>query len=508
MAESDKYIIIVQLNGKPQKFEVDSGAKYSLLSELEFQQLNLNIPLQASNIPFRSYSGNIIQPKGKIVVTVARDSGRITHRASGIRSVARTEGVKPVFTKGRSIPYALKHRVDKELDALIADGIISPVPTTDWGSSLVVIPKQDGGVRLCVDYKCRVNERKDKRWLWTPNCEEAFLKIKAEHCGNRVLIPFDPALPPVLITDASPTGIASVLSHTIEGGQKTEATIFPVVDNGPVIKPLFITKPGNFSAVRGDTVRLPCHAVNIGKYIQAWKRDIAVLTAGKVKLTPDSRIQLVGDDYDLEIVRVNINDSGTYVCQVGAYKPVEITHSFLVKVPPVIERITSGGLVEVKKGTTIVLECKTSGIPPPTITWTRKNNLVVAGVKSITGSSLTINQTTRHHAGVYMCTADNGVLVPVTKEINVNILFSPEIEVERVLVHAGIGTETQLVCIVHAYPPASVRWFTDSMRLENTEKIRMENRGSRHSLIIRDVEEKDFTNYSCEADNSQGKLVE
>nr|XP_014287264.2 uncharacterized protein LOC106687741 [Halyomorpha halys] len=46
------------------------------------------------------------------------------------------------------------------------------------------------------------------------------------------------------------------------------------------------------------------------------------------------------------------------------------------------------------------------------------------------------------------------------------------------------------------------------MRLENTEKIRMENRGSRHSLIIRDVEEKDFTNYSCEADNSQGKTKE
>lgn len=44
----------------------------------------------------------------------------------------------------------------------------------------------------------------------------------------------------------------------------------------------------------------------------------------------------------------------------------------IVSVPPVIEKVTSGGLVEVKKGTKIVLECKTSGIPPPTITWTRR----------------------------------------------------------------------------------------------------------------------------------------
>ncbi|CAH1396591.1 unnamed protein product [Nezara viridula] len=43
------------------------------------------------------------------------------------------------------------------------------------------------------------------------------------------------------------------------------------------------------------------------------------------------------------------------------------------------------------------------------------------------------------------------------------------------------------------------------MRLENTERMRMENRGSRYTLIIRDVVEADLITYTCQADNSQGK---
>lgn len=37
----DKYLIEVILNGKSHKFKIDSGAKYSLLVEDDFQHLNL-----------------------------------------------------------------------------------------------------------------------------------------------------------------------------------------------------------------------------------------------------------------------------------------------------------------------------------------------------------------------------------------------------------------------------------------------------------------------------------
>lgn len=38
-------------------------------------------------------------------------------------------------------------------------GIITKVTNSDWGSSQVVIPKADGAVRLCVDYKVGVSQR-------------------------------------------------------------------------------------------------------------------------------------------------------------------------------------------------------------------------------------------------------------------------------------------------------------------------------------------------------------
>jgi hypothetical protein len=57
------------------------------------------------------------------------------------------------------VPCALGDKVNKELDTLEPQGIISKVATRDWGLPLVVIPKPDGNVRLCVDYKIGVNER-------------------------------------------------------------------------------------------------------------------------------------------------------------------------------------------------------------------------------------------------------------------------------------------------------------------------------------------------------------
>nr|CAD7424179.1 unnamed protein product [Timema monikensis] len=44
-------------------------------------------------------------------------------------------------------------------------------------------------------------------------------------------------------------------------------------------------------------------------------------------------------------------------------------------IPPRIHVVSSNGNVEVKKGSTVTLECKASGNPVPTITWSRKVEL-------------------------------------------------------------------------------------------------------------------------------------
>ena len=64
----------------------------------------------------------------------------------------------PKFMKARPVPYALKVKVEQELDRLQNDGIISPVEFSEWAAPIVPVVKQDGSVRICGDYKCTVNQ--------------------------------------------------------------------------------------------------------------------------------------------------------------------------------------------------------------------------------------------------------------------------------------------------------------------------------------------------------------
>ncbi|XP_063236221.1 neurotrimin-like [Bacillus rossius redtenbacheri] len=273
---------------------------------------------------------------------------------------------------------------------------------------------------------------------------------------------------------------------------------------GNVEQPAFLTVGRSYRIKTSDTVVLPCEVINPGKFVLAWKRGIAILTAGSVKVSPDTRLRLV-DGYNLEIRDVEPQDAGDYTCQIGTMEPKEVTHTLEILVPPRIHQVTSHGKVEVKKGSTVTLECRASGNPVPTITWTRKNNLLPSGDQSLDGFSITIEQANRHHAGAYLCTAANDVGEPVTEQINLHVLYPPEIEVERSWVHSGEGYEAQLVCIVHAEPPAEMVWYRDTLRLDPTDRRIMEVRGSRRTLIIRKVQHSDFGNYTCVADNALGK---
>ena len=62
--------------------------------------------------------------------------------------------VKPVAQRARRIPFHIRKKVDKELSSLEQQGIIEKVDgPTPWVSPLVVTPKKDGNVRICVDMR-------------------------------------------------------------------------------------------------------------------------------------------------------------------------------------------------------------------------------------------------------------------------------------------------------------------------------------------------------------------
>ena len=113
-----------------------------------------------------------------------------------------------------------------------------------------------------------------------------------------------------------------------------------------------------------------------------------------------------------------------------------------------------------------------------------QNNLLPSGDKFVEGNSVIIQDVSRHHSGIYVCTADNDVGSPARAEIDLKVLckffrsiirkeivaenfFSsknthvyltdpPEIEVDQTWIPTGEGIEAEVSCNIHAEPVASV----------------------------------------------------
>ena len=66
-------------------------------------------------------------------------------------------GCSPKFIKARSVPFAFREAIQQELDHLERAGIMEKVTHSKWVAPVVPIPKGDGKIRLCGDYKVSIN---------------------------------------------------------------------------------------------------------------------------------------------------------------------------------------------------------------------------------------------------------------------------------------------------------------------------------------------------------------
>ncbi|XP_067636959.1 uncharacterized protein K02A2.6 isoform X1 [Eurosta solidaginis] len=238
--DAEKFYTDVLINRRKENFEVDSGAGYTLLPENQFMKLNIKTPLRKTNIAFRVYTDDVFVPIGVVTVDVKYknrkskedlyivsskrtallgrvwirhlkinlheiddDSSKNDISHNNINSISEIEqqfseifeervgcisdlvcslklrqGAKPVFLKERPVPFAIREKVERELDNLERDGIITKINTSNWGSPLVVIPKPDGNVRLCVDYKVAVNPQLETAHYPIKRVDEIFNSLK------------------------------------------------------------------------------------------------------------------------------------------------------------------------------------------------------------------------------------------------------------------------------------------------------------------------------------------
>ncbi|CAB4060760.1 unnamed protein product [Lepeophtheirus salmonis] len=145
-----------------------------------------------------------------------------------------------------------------------------------------------------------------------------------------------------------------------------------------------------------------------------------------------------------------------------------------VLVPPIISVTNSRRNITVRKASTVTLGCNATGFPIPQIIWEREFQMLPSGEKEIQGSELLLANVSRKDSGIYICTASNGVERPVHAKIKLKVIYEPEIVVDKSWVHADVGVEVSISCVVHAEPLSEVIWYRDTMLLQANENRLME----------------------------------
>ena len=199
---SDEWKVNLVVNEIPVEFKLDTGAQTNIIPESVYQSLKPKPKLHPARVRLTGYSGVAIPVKGRCFVQVkykgsthnmdvlvtpgarqsllglqACDKLKLVKRVLNVKTesndqvvenykdvfeglgcvpgkhhITLKENAQPVQHACRKIPFPLQSQLKDELDKMERMKVITPVDEpTDWVSSLVVVVKKNGQLRVCLD---------------------------------------------------------------------------------------------------------------------------------------------------------------------------------------------------------------------------------------------------------------------------------------------------------------------------------------------------------------------
>lgn len=86
----------------------------------------------------------------------------------------------------RNIPFALHEKLQDELKRMENMGVIcKETEHTDWVSPIVIVPKKDGKIRVCLD-PIQLNKATQREHYQLPTRDEIHAKFKAAHYFSKL----------------------------------------------------------------------------------------------------------------------------------------------------------------------------------------------------------------------------------------------------------------------------------------------------------------------------------
>ncbi|NXP11725.1 HMCN2 protein, partial [Thinocorus orbignyianus] len=278
------------------------------------------------------------------------------------------------------------------------------------------------------------------------------------------------------------------------------------------VPPSFSAEPAAMSVLEGQSVRLTCECHGIPFPTLSWQKDVMWVKDGQPVASGDG-ILLAHQGRQLRIPKAEVAHAGRYACLVANAAGQEWREfDVAVHVPP--EFIQGSGLttnVSVSLHGALTLTCETTGVPLPTVTWSREGSPVTPSqhMHVLSGGwMLRLSRVRAQDGGHYSCLASN-TAGEARKHFYVDVLASPKFaggadaaaEEVRVIINNPIS----LVCEALPYSSPNITWLKDEIPLKVSRNIQLLPGG--HGLQILNAQEEDAGTYSCIVANEAGEAM-
>ncbi|EMP33670.1 Limbic system-associated membrane protein [Chelonia mydas] len=110
---------------------------------------------------------------------------------------------------------------------------------------------------------------------------------------------------------------------------------------------------------------------------------------------------------------------------------------------------------------------------------------------------------TREQSGKYECKAANEVSSADVKQVRVTVNYPPTIT-ESKSNEAATGRQALLKCEASAVPTPDFEWYRDDTRINSANGLEIKSMGSQSLLMVANVTEEHYGNYTCVAANKLG----
>ncbi|XP_013918136.1 PREDICTED: obscurin-like protein 1 [Thamnophis sirtalis] len=243
-----------------------------------------------------------------------------------------------------------------------------------------------------------------------------------------------------------------------------------------------------------DRLELSC-TVSIPDAPVRWFKD-----GLEVDETHNLLLHAEGAERCLMILRTSVEDAGEYICET---KDESVSFDVMVSESPVkiVQPRRTPSVLKASTGDTVALACVLSHGNAP-VHWVKDGVRVEANSGLILEEEgarrcLVIPAAGPEHSGKYIChTLDDTMTFTLqVSDPPVQIVGRDELQTH----HHCLVSEDLVLSITLSCPKGEVKWYKDGEKLQDTERMWLEQDGTRHSLVISAVEMSDAGEYLCDS---------